>query len=890
MSLPITYLNDVQHPAVLVDHEARVEFMNACALSSWRLHPDAALGQRMEAVLGGRLSPDALARLRGALKTGSAVSFEESGLGAAWPLRVAAYPTGTGMLVTLAQSPLAQAEAHRRALATISLRLASALTLSAAARVLVDELPRTLGGSFAAVVLLEPGGEQLRTVAFHGLPAQTMTGWDAFPLAAPVPLAAAVRSGQSIFVTSREAAAASYPLLLSAENDNCAWASLPLTLEGETFGALGLSFTQERPFDGAEQDFLHAVATIGAQALDRARLLDAERRARERLTFFAQASEALAGSLDLDTTLASVTRLAVPRVADWCAVYLPEGEHLRLLAATHVHGDKLAALRGALDAVAVHQSDPGGAGRVLRTGEPVFVPDVTPAASGALGYSPEQTAQLRALGLRSYMSLPMVARGRTVGVVAFARSDTLRPYSSEDLELAQELARRAGVALDHARLYQEAQAWTTVLERTVGKRTEELAERTEELDARNRALDAFGTLSRDLATETDRVALLRRAQEILLTLLPDGLCGYFEPEEQIWRLRALSGPAPDGGLLAPLLRGLPRGTTPTFDEAFETGNAVYVERFQPNLAEAGRAPLGLVRSMAVLPVGSGASPTGVLVFALFVPHGWSRAERALLDTARHKIRLALQRAEAVRALAERTAELEVVNEELNAFTTTVSHDLRTPVRHILSFSALLRRTLGDAAPPRALTYLGTIEASATHMTQLTDALLTFARTARQPLRRSRVDLNVLVHDAIRDLHLDLTGEAVTWRLSPLPEVQADPTLLRQVLVNLLSNAVKYSAGRSDPTVSVTAQEEGEEVTVTVADNGVGFDPAHVDRLFGVFSRLHRADEFEGVGIGLATVKRIVTRHGGRAWAQGVPGEGATFSFALPAAPRSVSGE
>ncbi|MFC4427038.1 GAF domain-containing protein [Deinococcus navajonensis] len=885
ISLPTAYLNHVQHPVFLLDRQTCVQYVNEAALSAWQLTTQDVIDQRLAEVFPPFLSPEACARLSEGLQAQSPMSFEVRDPLTGRVQRLAAYPLEAGLLVSLHDEPVAQAEAHRRALATISLHLASALTQSAVAQVLVDAVTGTLGAAFAAVVMSDEHEALLRTIAFSGLPEQTMLDWQAFALDAHVPLAEAVRSGHAVFLSGPELTVR-YPLL-KADRGHGAWASLPLKLESQMFGALGVSFPEVRPFDEAERDFLHAVAAIGTQALERARLLDAERLVRDRVSFFAEASEALAASLDLEATLESVARLAVPRMADWCAVYLPGGEHLRVLAMTHADENKLETLRGSLQAMPLHRDNPGGAAEVLRTGRPVCIPQVTPAIIDTLGRTPGQTAQIRALGLRSYMALPMVAHGQTVGVVSFARAETPHHYTPEDLELAQELARRAGVALDHARLYQEVQAWNAVLEQTVSERTRELAARTEELDARNRALDAFGTLSRDLATETDRVALIRRAQEILLTLLPDGVCGYFEPEDQLWRLLALSGPPLDGALLAPLLRGLPRGTTPTFDAAFETAEAVYVEGFKPNLNEEGRGPLGRVQSMAVLPVGSGDRPAGILVFALFAPHGWSRAEQALLNTARHKIRLALQRAEAVQALTERTAELEAVNEELNAFTATASHDLRAPVRHIQTFSGLLRRALGDEPPVRALKYLGMIDASAARMTQLTDALLEFARTARQPLRQSQVDLNRLVQDAIEDLHLDLTGEAVEWRISPLPEVQADPTLLRQVLVNLLSNAVKYSAVRERPTVTITAQVEGEEVIVTIVDNGVGFDPMYADRLFGVFSRLHRADQFDGIGIGLATVKRIVARHGGRTWAESVPGEGATFHLALPVTPRRV---
>ncbi|AFZ69587.1 ATP-binding protein [Deinococcus peraridilitoris] len=244
----------------------------------------------------------------------------------------------------------------------------------------------------------------------------------------------------------------------------------------------------------------------------------------------------------------------------------------------------------------------------------------------------------------------------------------------------------------------------------------------------------------------------------------------------------------------------------------------------------------------------------------------------------YDLRSARELAEAQRVLNE---QLLRANEELDAFTSTVSHDLRAPLRHIISFSAVLRRVLGEDLPERALKPLGVIESSAARMNVLTDALLSFARTSRQPLQVQDVNLHVLLDDAREDLHLGVTAQRVQWRVESLPVVRGDPVLLRQVLVNLLSNAVKYSAERDTPVVSVTAEEAPGEVVLTVQDNGVGFDPRHADKLFGMFSRLHQASTFEGTGIGLATAKRIVERHGGRIWAESTPGHGAVFHLSLP---------
>ncbi|GGB57045.1 CHASE domain-containing protein [Deinococcus soli (ex Cha et al. 2016)] len=231
---------------------------------------------------------------------------------------------------------------------------------------------------------------------------------------------------------------------------------------------------------------------------------------------------------------------------------------------------------------------------------------------------------------------------------------------------------------------------------------------------------------------------------------------------------------------------------------------------------------------------------------------------------------------------QRTLELESANRELEAFSYSVSHDLRTPLRHIVGFGDLLARETGDSLTPKGQRYLTVIKDSASRMSQLIDDLLSFSRMGRQEMRQVPVDLRRVIESSWQGLEPDRAGRRVTLSLpDTLPTVQGDESLLGLVFTNLLSNAIKYSRGREEARVTVSVQAGEHEVTVNVSDNGLGFDPRYVDKLFGVFQRLHRAEEFEGIGIGLANVRRIVTRHGGRVSAEGRPGEGATFSVTLP---------
>jgi PAS domain S-box-containing protein len=227
-------------------------------------------------------------------------------------------------------------------------------------------------------------------------------------------------------------------------------------------------------------------------------------------------------------------------------------------------------------------------------------------------------------------------------------------------------------------------------------------------------------------------------------------------------------------------------------------------------------------------------------------------------------------------------ELDAVNKELEAFSYSVSHDLRAPLRHVLGFAGLLEAGAGPKLEVEERRYISTIMAAATRMGRLIDDLLSFSRTSRAALTRRRVDLHALVEDVRREVQLAAGDRKVSWEIGPLPDVDGDGALLRVVLVNLLSNAVKYTSEQPESRIEIGHRIEANgEVVVFVRDNGAGFDMAYAHKLFGVFQRLHRAEEFEGTGVGLATVRRIIQRHGGRTWAEGALGQGATFSFSLP---------
>ena len=241
-----------------------------------------------------------------------------------------------------------------------------------------------------------------------------------------------------------------------------------------------------------------------------------------------------------------------------------------------------------------------------------------------------------------------------------------------------------------------------------------------------------------------------------------------------------------------------------------------------------------------------------------------------------------ERKRAEEELRQHKEQLEIANMELEAFSYSVSHDLRAPLRHIDGFSDLLQKHAASTLDEKSRRYLQTISESAKQMGCLIDDLLAFSRVGRMELHEMVVNLEQLVKDVQRDLLPDVQGRQITWNIGPLPEVRGDPSMLRQVLANLINNAVKYTGHREEARIEIGCDgSDSRETVIFVRDNGAGFDMQYAHKLFGVFQRLHNASEFEGTGIGLANVRRIIQRHGGRTWAEGAVDVGATFYVSLP---------
>lgn len=434
-------------------------------------------------------------------------------------------------------------------------------------------------------------------------------------------------------------------------------------------------------------------------------LAESMRKQSEKSRFFALASAALAEDLDYEGTLSKVARLAVPALADWCAVDLLEDDQLRRVTVVHVDPDKEQFAREAFRRYPPRREDPRGIWQVLRSGESEMVAEIPDAMLVQAARDPEHLQLLRDVQLRSYMCVPLKLRGQVIGAISFVGTHAREPFQADDLTAAEELARRAALSVENAVLFREK------------------AELIEQVQQANEMLE-------------------RRVQE-------------------------------------------------------------------------------------------------------------------------------------------RTAELKESNQELEAFSYSVSHDLRSPLRHITGFAQLLQKRAGKQLDPTCQNYVETILAAAGQGGQLVDDLLAFSRMSRSELKKQPVPLTEMCRRIWNELEPEREGHPITLDLSPMPTVQADPAMLKLVLTNLLDNAIKYTRARPEPRVRVWADQNPGEVVVHVQDNGVGFNMEFADKLFGVFQRLHHEEQFEGTGIGLAHVRRIIGRHGGRTWAEGQVNGGATFHFSLP---------
>jgi signal transduction histidine kinase len=464
-------------------------------------------------------------------------------------------------------------------------------------------------------------------------------------------------------------------------------------------------------------------------------------------------------------------------------------------------------------------------------------------------------------GVKYYAAVSAWAGDKPVACICVDQLVSGREITEEQLEALRLFAGYAGLAIENARLGRREHSRQVMLEKVIdlGKRV------TGEGAYRTVLLGIFNGVRTELGFDRLGLFIYEASSQLMRGSFGTDRNGQMVEEWQLeFPIRGESFfskvvTRPDGYF---------------FTSDFETERKIHPQD-----------PMHGVKYYAAVSAWAGDKPVAILcvdqlVSGREITDEQLEALRLFAGYAGLAIENARLKAELEQRVQERTAELENANRELESFSYSISHDLRAPLRAINGFSRILNDEFSTELNPLALGYLRKIGDSGEKMGRLIDDLLDFSRLGRKPLVSQPVEMLSLVQAVLETLTLETTGRQIEWVFSELPVANADPILIQQVYANLIGNALKYSRKREQAQIEIGSLTQAGEVVYFVRDNGAGFDMQYADRLFGVFQRLHREEDFEGTGIGLAIVQRIVQRHGGRVWAEGVVNQGATFYFTI----------
>lgn len=697
---------------------------------------------------------------------------------------------------------------------------------------------------------------------------------------------------------------------------------VPLRVRNAVIGTLGVArHRTPEPYELEDIEFLQEFADRTALALDNARLLAesqqaaAEARAQaDRLLFLTEISRLLnEAPLEIHQLGAVLAQQLGSWLGDNCMVRIitDSGEYLTPIS-IYSPDPELAQLSADFYRQTLTRIDEGLPGRILQTRQAILIPDITP--EGVLAEFGEQYRTLvERAGVYSLMALPLEARGRLLGTLSLTRSTPQRPYTAADLALTESVAGRAAILIDNAMLLREAQA--------AAERARQQAAQLALLAALSRELaeapfdvhEIGGTIARRIGEHLGDTCVVRLLSDDGQWLDPVGMY-HIDAHQQAF-MEAQNAAHPnrvDEGLPGLVFKAgetllLPEITTDAMYDLITPHYAEYLER--SSISSALLTPLRargrVIGTLAVSRVNPGTPFSDsdralienigerlALAFdhaRLFAREQYARAvaqeavsvrDRALLELNIKHAEIQALNTQLEDRVLERTAALAATNAELEAFSYAVTHDLRAPLRSIDGFSQALLEDFGDALDETGRGYLERVRLASRHMGLLIDDLLSLARVTRSEMRQVAVDLSAMAGDVLTELCARQPERRVEVRIEPGLHAHGDPRLLRVAIVNLIENAWKFTAKTDPARISCGRVARQGQLAYYVQDNGAGFDMTYADKLFNPFQRLHAPSEFEGTGIGLATVQRVIRRHGGAIWAEAAVDQGATFYFTL----------